>query len=118
MTLISLFLAPTIFLKTGVNLHSIDGRLIHAANQVALIYTDMGYECWITSAREGRHKHDPMRGSISKHFYGRAMDFRTRNVPKARRQELFERINDLLWDGWYVKLEGGIGPHIHIQLND
>jgi hypothetical protein len=68
---------------------------------------DDGYEVTITSGCDGQHKEG------SKHYTGRAFDFRTRDYP-GDLEKWVTRMKHTLGDLYFVLLER---THIHVQYN-
>ena len=68
-----------------------------------------GYAVTITSGCDG--KHSPR----SKHYGGRAFDFRTRDFPEGKNPETWKtKIQNLLGSCYLVLLEK---THMHVQFN-
>jgi len=75
----------------------------------AQVLAPAGYEITITSACDGNHK------STSKHYKGKAFDFRTRDFPQnASIQTWARRLQNRLGDEYFVLIEK---THLHIQWN-
>ena len=72
------------------------------------IWDELGEELVITSALEGQHSP----GSL--HFYGLALDFRTRYFSEYEAQQAFVRLTEALPD-FIIVLEE---THIHVQSKD
>ena len=66
------------------------------------------YEPTCTSGLSGRHS------EMSGHYYGRALDFRTRDIPPAQRATIKERCQLALGPEFYLEIED---DHVHIQKN-
>jgi hypothetical protein len=75
---------------------------------VSKIWDELGEELVITSALEGQHSP----GSL--HFYGLALDFRTRYFSEYEAQQAFVRLTEALPD-FIIVLEE---THIHVQSKD
>src|SRR5690554_4014671 len=72
-----------------------------------------GFDCWITSANDGKHK------IHSLHDFGLAFDFRTKHVPADTMREIYEEIKqhllpqfDVLWED-----QGGNNEHLHVEYH-
>lgn len=77
-------------IKRGVSLRGVQWQMWLAALVVDRVYQTLGYgEVVITSGSEGEHRHDT-------HADGYALDFRNRDVPPAKRQELCIRCQESL----------------------
>lgn len=99
-------LSPNIFIKAGVVLFGVEDETIQMANQIGLIFNSFEKYCMITSGREGIHS-----SKNSKHYYGLALDFRTRHLSKKTKQSIYEQTIIELPD-WLPILES---THLHIQ---
>jgi hypothetical protein len=84
-----------------------------ALARVEAIYESYNVECWITSANDRTHKEG------SKHYEGKALDFRTHNIPADKRHRLFEDVRAALGEEFFVNLEfpGEAEEHLHVQYN-
>lgn len=68
-----------------------------------------GYDPTVTSGCDGKHKQG------SKHYSGRAWDFRTRDYPAGESPQTWARVMQReLGQDFYVLLKG---DHIHVQSN-
>jgi len=85
-----------------------------AVGRIAAIYMTYNVECWITSANDSTHKDG------SKHYLGKALDFRTHNIPQDKKQRLFEEIRSALGPEFLVLFEyrGEAEEHIHVECED
>jgi hypothetical protein len=93
--------------KNGVDLSMILPEMWDAAWTAEAVYACHGYDCIITSGREGRH----MPGSF--HPLGEALDFRRFHVPEHEMAEIFGTIKLVLTRrGFDVVLEAG---HLHVE---
>ena len=101
-------LSYLIKVKQGVSLYGVKDELVLAANLVASCYDNLGHECWLTSGREGRHKR------LSKHYSGRALDFRIRDFTSPEIKMLFDAIKCVLPNDMVVIHEYS-PPHFHLQ---
>jgi hypothetical protein len=73
------------------------------------IYQDYGYECVVTSGRDGTH----MAGS--KHYGGDAIDLRTRHVKDNNTIAMIaQELQIVLGDDYDVVVEG---THIHVEYD-
>jgi len=76
--------------------------------QAQLLAPD-GYEITITSGCDGKHKEN------SKHYRGRALDFRVNDFPAVTSIKTWAaRLQNRLGDEYFVLLEPG---HMHVQFN-
>lgn len=87
--------------------------MLLAAIRVEDIYKSIPAELWITSGNDSQH----MLGS--KHYEGKALDFRTKTVPEGMKQHVFTLIKSALGPQFFVDLEDLDKPneHLHIQYN-
>lgn len=68
-----------------------------------------GYDITITSACDGTHKEN------SKHYKGRAFDFRTNDLPEGSDVKVWaKRLQNRLGDSFFVLIEA---THMHVQFN-
>jgi hypothetical protein len=95
-------------LKPGVEVRGLKPEMALAALIVAGVYSSEGHDCTITSGRDGQH----MRGS--RHYWGHALDFRTRNVPNEKRPALAEAVREALGGEFDVVLES---THLHVEFD-
>jgi hypothetical protein len=72
------------------------------------IWKENGQELVVTSCRDGVHS----AGSL--HYYGLALDFRTRYFDDVNKQKVYKQLIKKLGDKYTVISEN---THIHVQLN-
>lgn len=73
-----------------------------------------GKELWITSGNDSTHMKN------SKHYKGKALDFRTKTLGTiAERRALETKVKAALGPEFYVELEdaGKANEHLHVQFN-
>jgi len=76
--------------------------------QAQLLAPD-GYDVMITSGADGTHKEN------SKHYKGRAVDFRINNFPTGASVKTWaNRLQKRLGDEFFVLIESN---HLHVQFN-
>ena len=81
--------------------------------QQAQILAPAGYEITITSGCDGKDIHKP----TSKHFMGKAFDFRIRDFPaNASPATWARRLQNRLGDEYFVELDEP-KQHLHVQWN-
>jgi len=80
--------------------------MLLAAMRIDDILQLMGVECWITSANDLTH----MSGSL--HYEGRALDFRTRDIPSALLSSFHAKVKSALGNEFDVVLER---DHLHVE---
>jgi hypothetical protein len=100
-------------LKTGVKLAEITPQIVLAAIIVQEVYRERGGKTTITSANDGVH------GTLSLHYKGNALDFRTKDFA-GNKQALILEIKQRLGDQFDVLLEdeGKDNEHCHIEWED
>ena len=81
-------------------------KVLVLANQ---LWTKNGKELVITAALDGTHS----AGSF--HYYGFALDFRTRYFSKAVARKIAKKLQRLLGDDYVVVVES---THMHVQFNE
>lgn len=83
--------------------------MVHAAHIVDGIYTKHDVlDCVITSGSDGKHSEHSL------HHKGRALDFRTRNIPSTLRKTVEQEIGQALGDNYDVVLES---THLHVEYD-
>ena len=72
-----------------------------------------GYDCWLTSAKDGRHSQDSL------HYNGLGLDFRTKHVDRTTMEKIYKRIKqfsspifDVVWED-----QGGDNEHLHVEYH-
>jgi hypothetical protein len=77
-------------------------------------FSELGYECIITSAVDGKHMAD------SKHYEGLALDFRTKHVDSWKLDELLTLVSVRLGDqdfDWLMEARDGPNQHLHVEFD-
>ncbi len=102
--------------KSGVVIYKMHERIEELLDGTVLDDTflkHVGRQCLVTSGREGKH------GKNSLHYWGRAIDIRTNDLPNAQTHDIFfelkkelDDLYDILWE--YV---GTRHEHIHIEYD-
>ena len=95
-------------IKPGVDISNLSEEMTLGMFKVIRAYFSMGYNCTITSGRDGKH----MQGSL--HYTGNALDFRTRNVFASDRNDLRRTIAADLGGEYDVVLER---THLHVEYD-
>lgn len=118
--------AARLRVKPGVEFSGLDPIMVEAAAVVCGCYGTLGVsECWITSGTEGSHSerslHFPRNSPNGK---GRALDFRTKNVPRALLSTLAERVRSVLAEVFgarvfdvVVEHAGEANEHMHVECD-
>lgn len=97
-------------LKAGVKLDALTPQIVLAAIIVQECYRERGGKTTITSANDGVHS------TLSLHYSGKALDFRTKNFAGNKRALILD-IKERLGDDFDVLLEeeGQENEHLHIE---
>jgi hypothetical protein len=95
-------------LKAGASLKGVSWELFEAAIKVEAAYNAFGHDCTITSGSDGQHM------PRSLHYKGKALDFRTRDVPASQRYKIVKSVKQRLGADFDVVLET---DHLHIELD-
>ena len=95
-------------LKEGVIMAGIQPVMRKALKEADRIWTQFGEELVITSALDGEHS----AGSL--HYYGYALDLRTRYFSEYERARIFEHLCNSIGNVYTVVHHT---THIHIQYN-
>lgn len=93
-------------LKKGSKWGKIAPEILLAVMVAKSVFEDHGYELILTEGTGGEH----MEASL--HYYGQAIDIRTRHVPEELRHELSDDLRRRLTDDYDVVLEA---THIHCE---
>ena len=94
------------FLKKGVSIKNLVPQMVFAVMVVNDWCKENDVECVVTSGDEGRH----MAGSL--HYEGKALDFRTRDLPAHSKPAMFAEVQERLGSDFDVVLEK---THLHIE---
>ena len=95
--------------KSGVRLTDLSPQMVFAAMVVDSVYTKHGImDCVVTSGNDSKHM------ATSWHYRGRALDFRTRNVPPLHRNSVAQEIGVSLGENYDVVLEA---THLHVEFD-
>ena len=94
-------------LKDGVTLGKLQPQAVLLAVVMDQVYAANGISvCVITSGDDGQHKRQ------SKHYEGRALDFRTRDMPAAKQTKVVAEARAALGRDFDIILES---DHIHCE---
>jgi len=94
------------FIKAGVQMNGLMLPMRKVLIAVESIYKRMGYDTVVTSALDGTHS----AGSL--HYYGYALDFRTRHVAADKISALVDDVKKALGPNYFVLFEG---DHLHVD---
>lgn len=98
-----------LIIKSGVDLSMIDPRIWEAIPKIVAVYARYGADCIITSGRDGRHS------ARSWHYFGRALDFRTRHLPsEGAKSKVAAEVKEAVGDAFDVVLER---THLHVEYD-
>ena len=97
-------------IKSGVILAGLHLKMRPALLNADRIWWEHGQELVVTSGLEGEHS------AGSWHYYGLAVDFRTRYFEDDVKQQVFEAlVKSLLDDDNFTVVFKASPPHIHVQ---
>jgi len=85
-------------------------RILNVWEEACQQCVSMQYIPTVTSGLEGEHSQDPESG----HYYARAVDFRSRDIPFEVRHTLKQTAQEMLGSEYYVMLSE---KNFHIQRN-
>lgn len=94
--------------KDGVKLAGLEFIMREVLIEADKIWTEHGQELVVTSTTESVHS------ATSLHYYGLAVDFRTKYFDDLVKQKVYKALLKKLGDKYIVVLEP---THIHVQLN-
>lgn len=94
--------------KEGVKLAGLEFIMREVLINADEIWSDNGQELVVTSTTESVHS------AASLHYYGLAVDFRTRYFDDITKQKVYKQLLKKLGDKYTVVSEP---THIHVQLN-
>jgi len=95
-------------IKKGVIMAGLQLEMQKALKAADFIWKKHGQELVITSALDGTHS------AGSYHYYGYALDFRTRYFSVTQAKQVTIELRAAVGVGYTVLLEG---DHVHIQFN-
>lgn len=96
-------------IKTGVSLKNLCPQMVVAYIVANDVFSEMGYECVITSCDDSEHGKDTLHGQ------GKATDFRTRHLPDQNTKvAVKERLVSRLGEEYDVVLEA---DHMHVEFD-
>ena len=102
---------PVVF-KPNVKFNVIQ-QIADAVAKIDQVFTGFGFQVVITSANDSVHTPG------SAHYYGAAIDIRTKGLPSKIRNTIFKTLRQVFspLPPWFVNLEfpNGLQEHIHIQ---
>lgn len=93
-------------IKKGASIQGLQLEMRHVLIQVDRIYEELGYETIITSGTDSIHS----AGSL--HYYGYALDFRTRHMELNETAVLFAKVLASLDDEYKAVLHK---THLHVE---
>ena len=95
--------------KAGVQYKDMDQNIVKAVPIIDRVYTEItGKEVTITSARDGEHM------SGSKHYDGKALDLRTRDISRDTAAKVTVKLQNNLGRDYDVVHEK---DHIHVEYD-
>ena len=93
-------------IKPGVTLNGLDLSMRMVLMVADEIWKSFGQELVVTSALDGTHS------ASSLHYYGYALDFRTRYFTEPQKWEVFELLSSSLPKSFVVYMHD---THIHVE---
>lgn len=88
-------------------------QISDALTRIDQIFTGYGFQAVVTSANDSTH------APGSAHYYGAAIDIRTKGLPNKIKAAIYQSLKKILapLPPWFVNLEfqGKLQEHIHIQ---
>lgn len=94
-------------IKQGANIQGLDIRIRPALIVADKVWKELGQELVITSGLDGEHS----AGSL--HYYGLAVDMRTRYFSDSEKKRAAEALRQGLGEGFDVVVESS---HIHVEF--
>ncbi len=95
-------------IKDGANIHGLDIHMRPVLIEADRIWKNNGQEAVVTSGLDGVHS----AGSL--HYYGRAVDFRTRYFDELHKRKVAKLLREAL-GGSYDVIEHS--THIHVEYD-
>lgn len=95
-------------IKKGVNIQGLDIRMRPVLTQAAYIWNLQGQELVVTAGLDGEHS------ANSLHYYGLAVDLRTRDFTKAEKEEVTAELKKVLGCNYDVVFHLS---HIHVEYD-
>lgn len=100
---------PKVSFKPGVEVDEVALQVLFIISVVARVYADHGYESvTVTSITDGKHRDN------SKHYEGKAADFRIWFINTMDLRKIVKAIQARLGDDYDVVLED---THIHVEYD-
>ncbi len=97
--------------KQGVRLRGLTTPMLAGVMLVNSVYIEIGVECVWTSVNDSKH------GLNSLHFSGNAVDFRTKQIPRAHLDKFLKRVKASVGVDFDAMLEfiGQPQEHLHVE---
>ena len=95
-------------IKAGANIQGLDIKMRSVLIAADKIWKSLGRELVITAGLDGEHS----AGSL--HYYGLAVDMRTRYFSESEKQTAAKRLREVLGCGFDIVLHS---THIHVEYN-
>lgn len=95
-------------IKFGVQMAGLQLPMRKVLKEAEKLWKEHGKELVVTAALDGAHS------AGSYHYYGYALDFRTRYFSKNIAMAIAAKLGDRVGRGYTVVFEGN---HIHVQFN-
>ena len=93
--------------KPGVPCAGLCPEILMALDLATAVFDEIGKDCIVTSARNGKH-----RAKHSRHYAGLAADLRRKHTTLEQTETIRQRLTETLGSDYTVLLEA---THFHIQ---
>ena len=93
--------------KSGVPVSGLVPELYQALDKATAIFDEIGKDCIVTSARNGKHS-----ATYSRHYAGLAVDLRRKHLDLALTETMRQRLTEELGSEYTDILES---THYHVQ---
>ena len=93
--------------KSGVPVYGLAPDMLRALDIATRVFTEIGADCIVTSARNGKHS-----ATYSRHYSGLAVDLRRKHLTLQAVEMIRSKLTDELGADFTVILES---THFHVQ---
>jgi len=91
-----------------VPVYGLAPEMLHCLDTATAAFDDIGKDCIVTSARNGKHS-----ATYSRHYSGLAVDLRRRHLTLQEVEIIRSKLTEELGDDYTVILES---THFHVQF--